>query len=187
MATRREMIKELEEIKGGPVHAVGISNSVLAGMLEKARAAAPEAPPEEPASEEPPAEAAEPPALPSEPPPVAEPPAAKEATEAVAEAAPAVSGEAPPEEPPAGGPPPVQPHNAAEPKELGGPPPPAPPPAPPLRYPYQVAPGKSLVCYRGVLGEGEEIRPSDVSGGADQLNYLAQQGYVLKGPDPKAE
>lgn len=52
------------------------------------------------------------------------------------------------------------------------------------RPPYSIADGKSLVCGRGVLGPGEEIKPSDLAAkeedGRAQLDELASKGYVVK-------
>jgi hypothetical protein len=62
----------------------------------------------------------------------------------------------------------------------GGPPPRTPPAQPVSRAPYTVAPGVSLTSPRGVLSPGDEIRPSDVSDGAKQLDYLASRGLVVK-------
>lgn len=62
---------------------------------------------------------------------------------------------------------------------VGGPPPKA-KPAAQGSAPYVIAPGKSLVCRRGVLGPGDEIRASDVSDGQTQLDYLVRSGHVVK-------
>jgi len=83
-----------------------------------------------------------------------------------------------PPEPPA---PPAPVNGAVDSRSLGGPPDPKPPEAPPVLFPFQIAPGKSIVCSRGVLGPGEEIRPKDVSGGVEQLEELVDRGYILKG------
>jgi hypothetical protein len=68
--------------------------------------------------------------------------------------------------------------------EAGGPPEPPKAPAPKVRHPYQVAPGKALTTMRGVLGPGDEMRPTDCSGGVEQLDHLVAKGYLLKGPAP---
>jgi hypothetical protein len=62
---------------------------------------------------------------------------------------------------------------------VGGPPVPA-KPVFEQRFPWQIAAGKSLTTTRGVIGEGEEIKPSDVHGGADQLDALSAKGYITK-------
>jgi hypothetical protein len=51
---------------------------------------------------------------------------------------------------------------------------------PPSRHPYSIAAGKALTSPRGVLEPGDEIRPTDVSGGVEQLEYLVRKGYVVK-------
>ena len=83
--------------------------------------------------------------------------------------------------------------------KLANPPPPG-PPAPLAAAPsatvvaagdrYFVAKGVSLTTKRGVLGEDEEVTALDVSGGREQLEYLATQhehvqsdgSKKLKGP-----
>lgn len=90
---------------------------------------------------------------------------------------------APPTEPPPAAPePPNEPPavNGAEDDSVGGPPPPPPEAPPEQRFPYQVAAGKSLTSPRGVLGPGDEIRLTDVTGGVEQLDYLVTRGHVTK-------
>lgn len=89
---------------------------------------------------------------------------------------------------PAGAPPPPAakqprpPVNGADDGTTGGPPQKAAPKPAKTRFPYAVAPGKSLTTRRGVLGPGAEIRPADVADGEKQLEHLVGRGYVVKGP-----
>ncbi len=82
--------------------------------------------------------------------------------------------------PPAPKPPPVVNGNEDQ-AYLGGPPKLRSADNPIPTHPYEIAPGKSLTCKRGVLGPGQEIRECDVSGGKDQLEHLVKRGHVLKG------
>lgn len=46
-----------------------------------------------------------------------------------------------------------------------------------LRHPLQVAPGGSLICARGMLGPGDEVRPDD-----GEIAKLVAHGKVVTGP-----
>jgi hypothetical protein len=78
----------------------------------------------------------------------------------------------------------IQTMDGATGNSLGGPPPPT-VEAPPEKFPYQVAPGKSLTCLRGVLGPGHEVRPEFFSAQAEvgkaTLKDLLEKGYVIEG------
>ncbi len=52
------------------------------------------------------------------------------------------------------------------------------------RFPFEVAPGKSLSTLTGILVAGQEITARDV-GSEKQLEHLVEHGYVLKGPAKK--
>jgi hypothetical protein len=43
-----------------------------------------------------------------------------------------------------------------------------------------VAPGKSLMTKRGILGEGAEVRVSDFGNGQDSLDKFIESGHILK-------
>lgn len=84
--------------------------------------------------------------------------------------------EAPPEQPGA------KPRDGAESDSLGGPPAPPPTAPSPVRFPWQVADGVSITTRRGVLAPGEEITADDLADGVKQLEHLASQKLVVKGP-----
>jgi hypothetical protein len=86
----------------------------------------------------------------------------------------------PPEAPAAPEKPARPPIDGASDGSAGGPPPKPTPKPVKTGAPYSVAPGRSLVCRRGVLASGEEIFPSDVGGGKEQLEQLVQSGHVVK-------
>ncbi len=81
--------------------------------------------------------------------------------------------------------------DGAGPTKLGGPPPPPPPPpapAPRARFPYAIAPGKSITSRKGVLGPGEEVLPryfneADEAAGMKVIEDLVAKGYIVKAPD----
>lgn len=45
---------------------------------------------------------------------------------------------------------------------------------------YAVAKGKSITSKRGILGPGDEVRVTDLSGGKERLDELAKAGVVVK-------
>jgi len=60
----------------------------------------------------------------------------------------------------------------------------------PLTHPYQVAPGRSIGCARGVLdgNNGDEIKAEWLGKdevGVKALENLLAKGFVLKGPEKK--
>lgn len=59
--------------------------------------------------------------------------------------------------------------------DLGGPPPPPPPEPPARKYEFQVAPGHAVVCERGNLGPGKELRLSDFSQDPDEAREALQR------------
>jgi hypothetical protein len=54
------------------------------------------------------------------------------------------------------------------------------------RYPYQVAPGHEVICKRGKLSGGREVKPGDVSGGQKGLDALVAAGHVMRAPRARA-
>ena len=43
-----------------------------------------------------------------------------------------------------------------------------------------VAPGKSLITLKGVIGEGKPIKPSDLGGGEKTFRELKKSGYIVE-------
>jgi hypothetical protein len=79
--------------------------------------------------------------------------------------------------------PPVQ--DGASDGSIGGPPPAVAPAPATQRFPFQVAAGKSITCFRGLLNEGDEIKIDDMAAKTDAarteaMNVLVAKGYVTK-------
>jgi hypothetical protein len=49
-----------------------------------------------------------------------------------------------------------------------------------VAFEYQVAPGKSIACVKGIVDQNQEIRVKDISGGQEALDHLVAKGHVLK-------
>lgn len=81
------------------------------------------------------------------------------------------------------------PIDGAAPDATGGAPIPATPPVQ-VRYPFQVAPGRSITTHRGLIDAGQEIKATDfvqnekdVADGQKRLDELVKQGVILKRDD----
>ena len=47
-------------------------------------------------------------------------------------------------------------------------------------HPYSIAKGKSVVCKKGILSHGDEIKSDYLGGGEDALNALVKSKVVVK-------
>jgi hypothetical protein len=61
-----------------------------------------------------------------------------------------------------------------------GGPPPAAKARPKARWPFTIAPGKSVTSKRGIRGPGDEVRATDFRGGEERLAQLVAAGVVIK-------
>lgn len=75
------------------------------------------------------------------------------------------------------------PLNGAGDDDIGGPPEP-PAPTPPTRFPYAVAPGRSIIGPRGHLNAGDEFKLEDVHGNQKRLAQLIAEGFVVARRQP---
>lgn len=46
---------------------------------------------------------------------------------------------------------------------------------------YRVAAGKAITCLKGVLADGDEVKPKYFRGGEETLARLVKSGHVVKG------
>ncbi len=48
------------------------------------------------------------------------------------------------------------------------------------KFPYSMAPGKSITSRRGIVGPGEEVRAEWFVGGKDTIEKCVKSGHIVK-------